>query len=518
MNTPLEDLYDVDDLPSDTRVLGGRVVVDVRIGRGGAATVYAATTADGRDVALKVMTAAYAKIPSSRQRFRNEFAAAQHLADHPFVVTPYETGELAELGGRPYILMPLVKGYPLALLVGQLPVLDAVTLMRDLARVVADVHARGIIHRDIKPGNVIVRDDGLGRMPYLLDFGLAYSFGATNAPITVGLTAAHELPGTKHYMAPEQVLGAQPDPRFDVYALAITLWEVLTGVLPLEGLTPADAARRKIDAGLPSLSIAGKVPGLSQELERVIDAALERDPAGRTASAGLFAEQLTGALAGVRPRGVVVGQGAAAEPAVVVVEPGGSAAASRWMLRSIAAAIFVCAPLGAGWMLRRPSASEREDLDGAGAVGVTEASEAPARAEGPEEAIGPHPSVEVAPPPEPKAEIGPEPEAKAEPAPASGKAKRRPKGPVLDAVEQPCPDAAAQAQAARRRRQWDQVLQLTKSRCWDDDVQRIRLRVQALMELRRHRECVALGAQSRDPEVVRLVKTCATRLEEEKSL
>jgi hypothetical protein len=315
MTTQVPAFHDLDELPPNTALLGGRVVIDVRVGGGGAATVYAATTADGHDVAIKIMSTAHAELPTSRQRFRNEVMLAQQLAGHPGVVVPYEMGELPELGGRLYIAMPLVKGAPLLLEAGRLGVVEAVTVLRDLARILADVHRCGIVHRDVKPSNVLVRELDGTLVPYLIDFGLATSTGEGAAPSTVGLTAAHELPGTKHYMAPEQLVGARLDPRFDVYALGVTMMEVLTGVLPLHELSAAEAARRKCDASLPSLSIAGRVTGLPVELERVIDATLEREPEKRTASAGVVAEQLDAVLEVLRrrPRPRVV---AAAEPEV----------------------------------------------------------------------------------------------------------------------------------------------------------------------------------------------------------
>lgn len=300
---PARAFEDMDELPPGTSLLGGRIAIDIRIGRGGAATVYAATMADGRQVALKIMSGEHADNTTSRQRFRNEVALAQHLADHPRVVTPYEMGEFAELGGRPYITMPLVKGRSLVLLRGRLELLEAVALMRDLAQTVADLHSRGIIHRDIKPANVIVQQGDGERIPFLLDFGVAYSRGDGSAPATAGLTAAHELPGTKHYMAPEQITGDAPDVGFDVYALGVTMYEVLTGVVPLDDLSPADAARRKCDPNLPSLSIAGRLHGLPDDLEQTVDAALQRDPSQRIRSAADLADRLNVVLQRMRAVG-----------------------------------------------------------------------------------------------------------------------------------------------------------------------------------------------------------------------
>ena len=109
MTTDAPAIRDSDELPPDTVLLGGRLVLDVRIGQGGAATVYAGTMDDGRDVAVKILSADYAELPTSRQRFRNEVMLAQHLEGHPGVVVPYEMGELPELDGRPYRLKPSAK-------------------------------------------------------------------------------------------------------------------------------------------------------------------------------------------------------------------------------------------------------------------------------------------------------------------------------------------------------------------------------------------------------------------------
>ncbi|MCA9489882.1 MAG: serine/threonine protein kinase [Myxococcales bacterium] len=210
------------------QLLDGRYMVDIRIGQGGAATVYAATDADGNDVALKIMTAAHAEIPTSRQRFHNEVALAQSLADHPQVVTPYEMGELPELDGRPYIAMPLVKGKSLLLLLGRLPVLDALRLIRDLAELVADVHERGIVHRDVKPSNVLVDARGVA---LLADFGIALLGDEPDLRTTrMGVTM-----GTVGYMAPEQRVDARSvGPAADLYAAGSMLYVLLTRQNPTD--------------------------------------------------------------------------------------------------------------------------------------------------------------------------------------------------------------------------------------------------------------------------------------------
>jgi serine/threonine protein kinase len=590
MTTEAPAFRESDELPPDTVLLGGRLVIDVRIGQGGAATVYAGTMDDGRDVAVKILSADYAELPTSRQRFRNEVMLAQHLAGHPGVVVPYEMGELPELGGRPYMTMPLVKGRSLLLLLGRLPVADAVMLMRDLARILAGVHARGIVHRDVKPGNVIVGERDGVRTPCLLDFGLAYSSGEGSAPTTEGVTTVHELPGTKHYMAPEQVLGAKPDPRCDVYALGVTMVEVLSGFLPLGELSPADAARRKCDPSLPSLSIAGRVPGLPRELERVIDATLEREPERRTPSAALVAEQLGGVLEGLRgrsqPRVVAVApevstvpelaQAQANPPQVAVAgqyeqqaqtdrQPEASPvldaerpamppssvgspvvearhreqgrASNRRVPLVVAAAVVAVVGLGAAFLLTggptEGSASEDGTVPAASSIaasgaGLGEVGSAADTANEAGDAAGadavePGPAVAsepaVAPEPtEPSAVEEPAPQVEPEPEPprkSSKPRKDKPRvpGPGPEVDESPCTDVAAEATMAVRSKQWSRVLKLTKSsRCWDDDVTRNSLRINALFELARYDECVKLGETIAHPEVRRWAKRCEQQL------
>ncbi|MCX4240148.1 serine/threonine-protein kinase [Paraliomyxa miuraensis] len=604
MTTQMPAFHDADELPPNTSLLGGRLVIDVRIGGGGAATVYAATTDDGRDVAIKIMSTAHAELPTSRQRFRNEVMLAQQLAGHPGVVVPYELGELPELDGLPYITMPLVKGAPLLLEAGRLPVVKAVTVLRDLARILADVHEQGIVHRDIKPSNVLVREHGGELVPYLIDFGLATSTGEGAAPSTAGLTAAHELPGTKHYMAPEQILGAKLDPRFDVYALGVTMFEVLTGVLPLHELPPAEAARRKCDPNLPPLSIAGKVPGLPEELERVIDATLEREPGRRTPTAAIVAEQLDGVLEvlsrrpkprvvpvvpevpertltqaippqmvaaglyeyrarereGELQRATVVAERVAtrssmeipvaAAPRVSVerqgVQAGREPRRSRAAAWVVGATVLVLAVgVGAAFMATGgdgsgadgttqqqviPAAGTGIAASGTGLVGEDAAEErlAPADVgttdpgdEGGDDGEANAAAPDVCPAcPESDSDSDSEPAPKGD-EPRKIKKPRQPR-PTPEpkptpAVEPPCTDVDAEAQAANDARQWSRVLKLTKSpRCWKDDGTREWLRVRAFSQTDRYAECAEIGAASRNPEAKRLGKSCASQLDQEK--
>jgi len=192
-------------------------------------TVYTADTRDGETLAIKIIASQYADEPAICERFRNEARLALAVADHPRIVTPYEVGDAPEIGSRLYMTMPLVRGTPLSMVVDPDSWRRWTAVVADLARTVSSLHERGIIHRDIKPSNVIVRSEKGDDVPYLFDFGFAYSKGNAHVPATAGLTQVHECPGTKFYMAPEQALGHAPEPSFDIYALALTLYELLAG-------------------------------------------------------------------------------------------------------------------------------------------------------------------------------------------------------------------------------------------------------------------------------------------------
>src|SRR5215208_2338848 len=249
----------------------GEVVMDrfrllERVGPGGMGTVYRAFDERlQRQVAVK-------EIPSSDAgRVAREAQAAARL-NHPGIVTLYELGSDS---GRALLVSELVEGATLAELArcGDLSDREVAEFGADVCEALAHAHERGVIHRDVKPQNVIVRvDDGAGRRAKLMDFGIASLAGSP------GLTATGEVVGTLAYMAPEQAEGLEAQEPADVYSLALTLYECWSGLNPVARDTPAHTAR---EIGRPVPSINEYRPDLPAHLAECLDACLDPDPDAR---------------------------------------------------------------------------------------------------------------------------------------------------------------------------------------------------------------------------------------------
>ncbi|MEJ7875816.1 MAG: serine/threonine-protein kinase [Solirubrobacterales bacterium] len=244
----------------------GRFRVEERIGSGGMGTVYRAFDERlQRDVALKEIQTAGA------ERVLREAQAAARL-NHPAIVTLYELGER---DGHALLVSELVPGQTLDRVAseGAVSDRDVAEIGTDLCDALAHAHERGVIHRDVKPQNAIVRPFGTqGRRAKLMDFGIAAVAGAP------ALTSPGEVVGTLAYMAPEQAEGEHAGPEADVYSLALTLFEAWAGENPVARRTPAQTARQ-IGQPLPSLGLMR--PDLPNALVAQIDASLVADPRNR---------------------------------------------------------------------------------------------------------------------------------------------------------------------------------------------------------------------------------------------
>jgi hypothetical protein len=243
-----------------------------RIGAGGMGVVYRAFDERlQREVAVKEIVAA------DPDRVLREAQAAARLT-HPGIVTVYELGRR---GDRALLVSELVPGGTLAELRagGCLSDRDVAEIGADLCDALEHAHAHGVVHRDVKPQNVIVRDDdGAGRRAKLMDFGIARLAGAPT------LTASGEVVGTLAYMAPEQAEGHPAGPPADVYALALSLYECWAGINPVLGDSPAATARR---IGAPVASLGAHRPDLPPTLVGAIDSCLDADPVMRADPGGL---------------------------------------------------------------------------------------------------------------------------------------------------------------------------------------------------------------------------------------
>lgn len=261
---------------SQGELFDGRYRLERPLGIGGMAEVWLARDEElGRKVAIKVLHDRHLKDDSFRERFYREATAAASLS-HPNIVQIYDRGEC---DGYPYIVMEVVLGPDLKDLVkdkGALPLPRAVGYTRQVLAALMAAHGQSIVHRDVKPQNVLIGDDGRLRVT---DFGIARS-------PTSQLTEAGSLVGTASYIAPEQAQGQEVGPAADLYATGVLLYELVTGRLPFEGPSSLEVAMQHVSTPPPRpLQFR---PDLPPSLEAAILHALEKDPAKRYASAADF--------------------------------------------------------------------------------------------------------------------------------------------------------------------------------------------------------------------------------------
>ena len=271
------------------RVFDRRYVIRRKLGSGGMADVYLAEDQElGRRVALKLLDERHASDQQFVERFRREAQSAAGL-NHPNIVSIFDRGH-AE--GTYYIAMEFLDGRTLKELLvrnGPTPVPIAIDYARQILGALAFAHKNGIVHRDIKPHNIVVGHDGRLKVT---DFGIARS-GASQ------MTEAGSIVGTAQYLSPEQARGAPVDPRSDLYSLGIVLYEMLTGKVPFTGDTPVEIAMKHLSQ-VPDPPSKGR-PEVPHELDAVVMRALAKDPDQRYASA----EDMDADLARVA-RGVAV--------------------------------------------------------------------------------------------------------------------------------------------------------------------------------------------------------------------
>jgi serine/threonine protein kinase/beta-lactam-binding protein with PASTA domain len=259
------------------RVLDGRYRIEARVARGGMATVYRALdTRLDRIVALKIMHQLFAEDDEFVTRFIREAKSAARLS-HPNVVAVFDQGDD---DGHVFLAMEYVQGRTLRDLLRerrQLRPADALMILEPILSALAAAHAAGIVHRDVKPENVLLADDGRVK---LADFGLA------RLTANLSVTSTTTMIGTVAYFSPEQVLRGVADARSDVYAAGIVLFEMLTGRPPYEGETPITVANRHAYEDVPAPSTL--VGGIPPALDALVQRATARDPDQRPRDAGAF--------------------------------------------------------------------------------------------------------------------------------------------------------------------------------------------------------------------------------------
>ncbi|MGI8825396.1 MAG: protein kinase domain-containing protein [Chloroflexota bacterium] len=269
-------------LEPDT-VLNGRYRLQEPLGEGGMAIVYRAVDARlGRTVAVKVLSSQYARDEPFLARFQQEAEFAASLGSHPNIVAIYDVGQD---DASHYIVMELVEGRNLKELIRErtaFSVDEAFSIGRQVASALDFAHKRGLIHRDIKPQNILVTPEGVAKVT---DFGIAQSASATQ------LTRAGMVIGTVHYFSPEQAQGKTAGPSSDIYSLGVILYEMLTGHLPFDAETPIGVAMQHLHSTPPSPW--DYRPDLPAPAVSIVMRALEKDPANRYRDAAELAAALS---------------------------------------------------------------------------------------------------------------------------------------------------------------------------------------------------------------------------------
>ena len=265
------------------RLMDGRYRLDEVIARGGMATVYLSTdTRLDRIVAVKVMRPGLAEDPDFVERFAREARSAARLSS-PEVVAVHDQGTDAATRTA-FLVMEHVAGGTLRDVVEQGPVSPAraLALLEPVLRALAAAHGAGLVHRDVKPENVLLGDDGRVKVA---DFGLARAIETSTLTVTTGL-----LIGTVAYLAPEQVEHGRADTRTDVYAAGVLLFELLTGAPPYASDSPLSVAYRHVHEDVPAPG--SQVEGIPASLDELVVRATRRDPSARPVDAGAFLAEL----------------------------------------------------------------------------------------------------------------------------------------------------------------------------------------------------------------------------------
>ncbi|WP_309890487.1 protein kinase domain-containing protein [Archangium sp.] len=270
-------------------VLQERYRILQRLAAGGMGVVYRGERLElGRAVAIKFLHPWMAADSSFQRRFQIEAQAMSRLS-HPCCVSVIDYGVQ---GDSPFMVMDFVTGQTLRTLVregGPVPVKRALGIVRQVLAGLAHAHAQGIVHRDIKPDNILLTEAiGLGDQVRILDFGLA-KLRDTVSNLTTGLAV-----GTPSYMAPEQIRAGEIDVRTDLYAVGVLLFELLTGAKPFDGERVAEVMRKHQEETPPTLGSLRAGAGFSQELEAVVRKAMAKQPVDRFQTAADFAGALEG--------------------------------------------------------------------------------------------------------------------------------------------------------------------------------------------------------------------------------
>lgn len=522
-------------LPSGTEV--DRHVIDSVLRDGGMATIYLGHhRATGARVAIKILHTEYVHQPDFVARFDREAQVMGRLSGCPQIVSVHDVGALPD--GRHYLVMDLVRGHDLRdeldQLAGREETMDvprALSLMRDVAAGLAAAHHSDVVHRDVKPSNIMLESSAGREVAKLLDFGISADLAETGR--RQDLTAGGTVIGTARYMAPEQAAGISSVPTVDIWAMGVVLLEMLSGKTPpkkgwglagasLDALPPVPGSLRTLLEQMLATDSTQRIQS-AREVERRL---LEILP-----SVGVDVSQVSAPIVPPMDTHRRVDRGPAKGGTAVVPPPtpSGSGGGSRPLLWGVAAGVIAASAVAGWWMVSTMTTRGQADDDAQVATAKVKddgppASETP---ENNEEVASPPLAAEADPEPEePEAEPEPEPEPVEEPAvaadddatPSPAPASKTPRPKTKSEGTRPAPakkskDCSAVQQETRDAAvlgEWKTVLGHTKRKsCWASaKTERERYRVRALHKLGRYGQCEKEGQESGDPTVWSVVELC----------
>jgi len=314
-------------------VLSGRYRLEAKLGSGGMSTVYLARdqTLD-RQVAVKVMHREMSEQAEQLERFRQEARAVAKLSN-PNVVSVIDAGED---GGHPYIVFEYVEGETLKHRIsreGALGPQEAVAYAIEIGRALSVAHARKMVHRDVKPQNVLIDEEGRAK---LTDFGISRQLEQD------GMTATGRVLGTTDYVAPEQAMGHGADPRSDIYSLGVVLYEMLVGQVPFKAESQVGVAMKHVNEELPD--VQRRRPEVSAAVALVVERATAKDPNGRYQEIGEMLDDLSTALEVEAARaGSTTGEATSVLDALPPPERALSSGRRRWSWAAVGGLLLVVA-------------------------------------------------------------------------------------------------------------------------------------------------------------------------------
>ena len=268
-----------------SEIIGNRYQITKLIGKGGMAEVYQAWDSIlNREVAIKILKSDMSDDDVALERFKREAGATTQLS-HPNIVDVYDVGDD---GNKHYIVMEYVKGYTLKQLIkkrGAIPYKEAVWMIKQLAGALMEAHRKGIIHRDVKSQNVLIKPDGTIK---LSDFGIALANGSMQ------ITSKDSVLGSVHYLAPELSRGRQASMQSDIYSLGIVFYELLTGDVPYKAETPVQVALLHVKSNIPSVKKFN--PTIPQSVENIIIKSTAKSLSNRYKNIALMLKDLNECL------------------------------------------------------------------------------------------------------------------------------------------------------------------------------------------------------------------------------